>query len=121
MTIMFYHIAGVSFYKHAKNFLPTPMNRKPRPSFLQVQALHLPRKFLGTALAMSKEIMSRNDKNCLVALLCASNVSIIIFCMPLRLKYTAYTEFLMIAVWYNVKSDFTVLPENFGSFTVSAK
>ena len=58
-----------------------------------------------------------NDKNCLADLLCASKVSIMNYCMPLRLKYTAYTEFLVIAVWNDDKAVSQLSLENFGGFT----
>ena len=69
--------------------------------------------------------MRINDKNCFVDLtietFCVSNVSIVNYCMPLCLQYTAYNEFLVIAVWNDVKGGFTVLPENFGGLSVFAK
>ena len=39
------------------------------------------------------------------------------YCMPLRLKYTAYTEFLVIAAWNDEKAVSQLLLENFGDFT----
>ena len=57
---------------------------------------------------VSKEIMSIGDKLCLTVLFCPLYVSRMSYCMPLRLKYKASNEFLVIAIWDDVEGGFMV-------------
>ena len=72
---MLKHTTGVSFCKQAKIYWARPLQAA-MAIFMVNTSPTAQENFLGTALVMSKEIISINDRNCLAALLCASNVSI---------------------------------------------